>query len=161
MANKFWHKIAKNQVARFIVSAGMGFLVDVTVFYLLYHNLLIQKKYHFFNSDFRNSTVSLTISYGMGVVVNFLVTKYLVFTESQTSAAKQFFRFAAVAIMGYFANLGMIGVFIHFFNMYPPVARPLAALSLFFASYFVHKFFSFSLAPRHHQHRKSATVNHN
>jgi len=161
MANKFWHKIARNQVARFVISAGMGFLVDVTVFYLLYHNLLIQKKYHFFNSDFRNSTVSLTISYGMGVVVNFLITKYLVFTDSQTSAAKQFFRFATVAIIGFFANLGMISVFIHFFNMYPPVARPLAALSLFVASYFVHKFFSFSLAPRHHQRRKPTTVKHN
>ena len=161
MANKVWHKIAKNQVARFIVSAGMGFLVDVTVFYLLYHNLLIQKKYHFFNSDFRNSTVSLTISYGMGVVVNFLVTKYLVFTESQTSAAKQFFRFAAVAILGYFANLGMIAVFIRYFNMYPPVARPLAALSLFFASYFVHKFFSFSLELKKRNHLRKKAVKNN
>jgi putative flippase GtrA len=161
MAKSFWQKIAQNQIARFILSAGMGFLVDISVFYLLYHNLLVQKKYHFLNSDFRNSTVSLTISYAMGVIVNFLITKYLVFTESQTSATKQFFRFATVAIMGFFANLGIISVFIHFFHMYPPVARPLAALSLFVASYFVHKLFSFSLAPRHHQHRKSTTVKHN
>jgi hypothetical protein len=34
-------------------------------------------------------------------------------------------------------------------HMYPPVARITAALSLFFASYFVHKFFSFSLSLRH------------
>ncbi|GAB2980599.1 hypothetical protein GCM10027049_15120 [Mucilaginibacter puniceus] len=160
MANKFLKKIAKNQVVRFILSAGMGFLVDVTIFYLLYHNLLIQKKYHFFNSDFRNSTVSLTISYGMGVVVNFLITKYLVFTESQTSAYKQFFRFVAVAIIGFFANLGMIALFIHYFNMYPPVARPLAALSLFIASFFIHKFFSFSLALRDQQQREPGEVKH-
>jgi hypothetical protein len=35
-------------------------------------------------------------------------------------------------------------------QMYPPVARVTAALSLFFASFFVHKIFSFSLSLRHH-----------
>ncbi len=159
MGNSFLKKVAKNQIARFVLSAGMGFLVDVTVFYLLYHNLLTQKRYHFLNSDFRNSTVSLTISYALGVLVNFLITKYLVFNQSKTSAYKQFFRFATVAVIGYFANLGIISIFIHQFNMYPPVARPLAALSLFFASYFVHKFFSFSLSLRHHH--GSEAVKHN
>src|ERR1700743_2195756 len=79
----------------------------------------------------------------------FVITKYLVFPESRSSSGKQFFRFVSVAIIGFFANLGMIDVFIHYFNMYPPLARPLAMLSLFFASFFIHKFFSFSLALRH------------
>ena len=161
MAKSFWQKIAKNQVARFILSAGMGFLVDVSSFFLLFHYLFTQKNYTVFSIRTNNSTLSLAISFTLGVLVNFLINKYLVFVESQTSASKQFFRFAIVATVGFFANLGMIEVFIHYFNMYPPLARPLAALSLFFASYFVHKFFSFSLALRHHQHRKSAAVKHN
>ena len=150
MANQFFKKVAKNQIARFLLSAGMGFLVDISVFYLLYHNLLTQRRYHFFNSEYKNSTVSLAISYCLGVIVNFLITKYLVFTESKTSSFKQFVRFASVAVIGFFANLGAIDLLIHYFNMYPPLARPLAMLSLFFASFFVHKFFSFSLALRHH-----------
>jgi len=149
MAKRVLKKIAKNQIARFLLSAGMGFLVDISVFYLLYHNLLSQRRYHFFNSEYKNSTVSLAISYCLGVVVNFLITKYLVFSESTTSSTKQFIRFASVAIIGFFANLGAIDLLIHYFNMYPPLARPLAMLSLFFASFFIHKFFSFSLAMRH------------
>jgi putative flippase GtrA len=149
MANKLIQKIIKNQIARFLLSAGMGFLVDISVFYLLYHNLLTQRRYHFFNSEYKNSTVSLAISYCMGVVVNFIITKYLVFTQSKTSSLKQFIRFSSVAIIGFFANLGAIDLLIHYFNMYPPLARPLAMLSLFFASFFIHKFFSFSLSMRH------------
>ncbi len=118
-------------------------------FYLLYHNLLTQKRYHILNTELRNSTLSLAISYCLGVVVNFLITKYLVFAESTSSSGKQFFRFVSVAIIGFFANLGVIDILIHYFNMYPPLARPLAMLSLFFASFFIHKFFSFSLAMRH------------
>ncbi len=160
MANKVWKKIAKNQVARFILSAGMGFLVDVSVFFLLFHYAFTQRNYNILSVKINNSTLTLGISFTLGVLVNFLITKYLVFTESQTSAYKQFFRFAVVAAVGFFANLGIIEVFINYFDMYPPVARPLAALSLFFASYFVHKFFSFSLALRHHQ-PKPVTVKNN
>jgi putative flippase GtrA len=144
------NKLLKNQVIRFIFSAGIGFLVDVSAFYLFYHNLLVQKTYIIFSFPLRNSTVSLAISFFMGVVVNFLITRYFVFSESTSSPFKQFFRFITVAIIGFFANLAVLKFFIQHLHLYPPVARPAAALSLFFLSYFVHKFFSFSLSLRHH-----------
>jgi putative flippase GtrA len=143
-------KLLKNQVIRFILSAGAGFLVDVSAFYLFYHNLLTEKTYYIFSFTVRNSTLSLALSFFMGVVVNFLITRYFVFSESKLSPIKQFFRFISVAIVGFFANLMVLKFFIQYVHIYPPVARPIAALSLFFASFFVHKFFSFSLSLRHH-----------
>lgn len=143
-------KLINNQVVRFVLSAGAGFVVDITTFYLFYHNLLTQKTYNIFNAVVRNSTISLAISFFLGVLVNFLITRYLVFTESKLAPYKQFMRFISVAIIGFFANLGAIKILIQDFNMYPPLARIVAALSLFFASFFVHKLFSFSLSLRHH-----------
>lgn len=143
------NKLLDNHIIRFIFSAGLGFLVDISAFYLFYHNFLVQKSYYILFVTVRNSTLSLAISFFMGVVVNFLITRYFVFTESKSSPYKQFFRFVLVAIVGFFANLAVLKVFIQGLQMYPPVARPLAALSLFFASYFIHKFFSFSLSLRH------------
>ncbi len=144
------NKLFKNQVFRFVFSAGIGFLVDISSFYLFYHNLLVQNTYNIFSFSIRNSTISLAISFFLGVIVNFMVTKYFVFSESKLSAYKQFFRFISVAIIGFFANLAVLKIFIQDLHMYPPLARPAAALSLFFLSYFVHKFFSFSLSLRHH-----------
>lgn len=150
MANKVLeHKLVKNQAFRFVLSAGMGFLVDVSVFYLFYHNLLIQRTYQVFSYTVRNSTISLAISFFMGVVVNFLITKYLVFHESRSKSSKQFIRFVLVAFIGFFANLAVVKFLIQSFDVYPPMARVMAALSLFFASYFIHKVFSFSLSLRH------------
>jgi len=143
------NKLLQNQVIRFVLSAGVGFLVDIAAFYIFYHNLLVQKTYNIFFFTVRNSTLSLAISFFLGVVVNFLITRYFVFSESKSSPYKQFFRFILVAIIGFFANLAVLKIFIQDLHMYPPVARPAAALSLFFASYFVHKFFSFSLSLRH------------
>lgn len=150
MVNKILaHKFVQNHVVRFVFSAGMGFLVDISTFYLFYHNLLVQPTYQVFNATVRNSTLSLAISFFLGVVVNFLITKYLVFNESKTKSSQQFLRFIAVAVIGFFANLAVVKFLIQSFDIYAPYARVMAALSLFFASYFIHKIFSFSLSLRH------------
>ena len=143
------HRLVKNQVFRFVFSAGIGFLVDISAFYLLYHNLLSQHTYQVFSFTVRNFSLSLAISFFLGVIVNFLITKFLVFQESQSGSSKQFVRFVAVAVIGFFANLTVVKFLIQEMDVYPPYARVMAALSLFFASYFIHKVFSFSLSLRH------------
>jgi putative flippase GtrA len=143
-------RLLKNQVIRFVFSAGIGFLVDVSVFYMLYHNYLVRHTYHIIFMTVRNYTLSLSISFFLGVVTNFLITRYFVFAESKLQPYKQFFRFISVAIIGYFANLAVLKFFIQTLRIDPLLARPSAALSLFFLSFFIHKFFSFSLSLRHH-----------
>ena len=151
MANlAFGEKILKNQAVRFVLSAGSGFLVDICVFWVLFRNLLIQPTYHVIFVTVHNYTLSFSISFFMGVLVNFLMTRYFVFTESTSSPYKQFFRFFSVAVIGYFANWGVLKYFIQSLHIYPVVARPATALTLFFLSFFVHKFFSFSLSLRHY-----------
>jgi putative flippase GtrA len=143
-------KLLKNQVIRFVFSAGIGFLVDISSFSLFYHNLFTQKTYSILSFTMRNYTLSFSISFFLGVLTNFLITRYFVFSESKLPPYKQFFRFTSVAIIGYFANLAVLELFIKMLHMNPLVARPSAALSLFFLSFFIHKFFSFSLSLRHH-----------
>lgn len=143
-------KLLKSQAVKFIISAGAGFLVDIGAFYLLYNNLFERSAYTLFGFSFDNHTLSLGVSFFMGVMVNFFITRYFVFNESASTPLKQFTRFFAVAIIGFFANLLLLDFFIKSLHMYAPVARISAALSLFVASFFVHKAFSFSLSLRHH-----------
>lgn len=144
------HKLLKNQVVRFVLSAGAGFLVDMCAFYFLYDSFFERPVYTLLNFKFDNYTLSLGVSFFLGVTFNFLITRYFVFNESASTPLKQFIRFSSVAIIGFFANLVLLDVFIKGVHMYAPVARVTAALSLFFASFFVHKVFSFSLSLRHH-----------
>ena len=139
-----------NEIVKFLLSAGAGFVVDISSYYLFYNNLFTKSSYRIFSFDVPNSTLSLALSFVLGVIVNFLITRYFVFSESKTPPVQQFFRFVLVAIVGFAANLFMLKLFIRLFHLYPPVARITAALSLFVASYFVHKVFSFSLSLRHH-----------
>jgi putative flippase GtrA len=144
-------KLAGNEVIRFVFSAGTAFLVDVAAFYILNHYLLDRKSYLFGSFSFSNYTLCLAISFFLGVVVNFFITRYLVFYQSQTHPSKQFIRFASVAVVGYFANLAVIRFLIEKLHLNPDISRITAALSLFFASFFIHKLFSFSLSLRNHE----------
>lgn len=143
-------KLLDNDILRFVLSAGVGFLVDVSAYYILFHNVFTEPTYKLLGFVVRNTTLAFSISYIMGVMVNFIMAKYFVFHQATTSSTKQFFRFVSVAIIGYFANLALLNIYIQAFHFYPPVARPSAALTLFFASYFIHRMFSFSLSLRHH-----------
>ncbi|AMR32989.1 hypothetical protein A0256_16975 [Mucilaginibacter sp. PAMC 26640] len=153
MAKNLWYKITKSHIIRFLLSASAGFLVDMLLFYMLFNVVFKRPSYLIFTFPVSNSSLALAISYSLGVVVNFTMTKLLVFKASETSPAQQFIRFSAVAFVGFFANLGVLTILIKNLHVYAPYARVGAALSLFVASYFVHKFFSFSLSLRqHHQH---------
>ncbi|MES2809888.1 MAG: GtrA family protein [Bacteroidota bacterium] len=157
MAKSLSQKIYKNQVARFILSAGSGALVDVLVFRVMHFYVLTSRSYRLLSFSFSNYTLSLTTSFFCGVVVNFLITRYLVFSESKSKSSKQFIRFMSVAIVGYFASLMLIKIFIQNLDMKPDIARVCTLGSLFFASFFVHKFFSFSLPSKH---RHATTADH-
>src|SRR4051812_35174540 len=123
MAEKLWNTLTKSSVVRFLLSAGAGFVADIVIFYLLYHNLFEQKTYDMLSYTIRNSTLSLSVSFSLGVMVNFIMTRYLVFNQSKLPAYKQFIRFVSVAVVGFFANLIVLKLMIQELNVYPPLAR--------------------------------------
>ena len=143
--NPFFRKLLKNEVVRFFLSTGVGFIVDAVVYYLVYHYGLKAQEHKIFNFTVSKDVITLIISYSCCIVCNFLLTKYFVFAHSKLSSRNQFVRFFTVAFLGFFANLLMLRLFVSIFKVYPPLARIIAALSLGAASYFVHKFFSFNI----------------
>lgn len=152
MAEKLWNTLTESPVVRFLLSAGAGFVADIVTFYLLYHHLFEQRTYGMLSYTIRNSTLSLSVSFFLGVMVNFIMTRYVVFNQSKLPPYKQFIRFVSVAVVGFFANLIVLKIMIQELNVYPPIARIFTALSLFSASYFIHKFFSFNLSLKRQQH---------
>ncbi|MGI4022466.1 MAG: GtrA family protein [Janthinobacterium lividum] len=143
--NPFFRKLLKNRVVLFFLSTGVGFVVDIIVYYLMYNDIFHHQKFIFSGITFSGDVLSLIISYTCNIICNFLLTKYFVFTHSKLAPGNQFMRFALVAFVGFFANLLLLRLFVNHFKLFPPVARIIAALSLGIASYFVHKFFSFNI----------------
>lgn len=144
----FFKRVSQNKFVRFLFSAGTGFVVDIAAFFVFDEYVFTSSSYNVLGHATGNHALSLIISFSLGVLVNFLITRYLVFNESRLPFAQQFMRFGLVAFVGYFANLEVLKLFIKYLHFAPPVARITAALSLFLASFFIHKIFSFNISLR-------------
>jgi len=143
--NNYLHRFANNNVVRFFLSAGVAALVDVIIYFVTINYIFNQGRVQLGNYSASDHNFSLCISYTCGIVVNFLLTKYAVFNNSELTGIKQFRRFALIAFLGFFANYGLLRLFVEVFGIYPTLSRIMAALSLGVASYYIHKMFTFKI----------------
>lgn len=133
----------QKKIVRFFLSAGIAAVIDVLTYYTVINFIINHSAVTINKETISAHEFSLFISYTVGVVSNFLITKYAVFNDSTLKSRQQFTRFAIVAIIGFFANYGLLRFFVEYCGLWPTLSRITSALSLGFASYFIHKGFTF------------------
>ncbi len=92
-------KKIKKQFFRYLIAAGSGMTVDLIAYTILYHFILFHL--HF---------PSFIISFSLGLITNFLVSKFFVFSESELATKTQFKRFFLISIVVFLANLGFMQI---------------------------------------------------
>ena len=138
-------KFLQHKVVKFFLSAGIATLVDVVIYFIIFSLILHKKTIDVFSYQASAHEFSLLISYTCGVVINFLLTKYAVFSESNLASRKQFFRFVLIAGIGFFANYGLLRVFVEICNFLPTTSRVFSALSLGIVSFYIHRLYTFKI----------------
>lgn len=138
-------KLLQNKVIRFFLSAGIATLADVVIYFITFSYILEKESVNIFRREVTAHEFSLFISYSCGVIINFLLTKYAVFNESNLTGRKQFFRFTLIAGIGFFANYSLLRFFVEVCGFLPTLSRVFSALSLGVASFYVHRLFTFKV----------------
>ncbi len=143
--NHFLSKTLQSKAVKFLFSAGTATLVDVTLYFLIINYFFNHQRVKIYSFSASAHNFTLVISYSCGVLINFLLTKYAVFSESNLASRKQFFRFSLIAFIGFFANYGLLRLMVEIFDFYPTISRILSALTLGLASFYIHKLFTFKV----------------
>jgi putative flippase GtrA len=91
------------------------------------------------------ATASLFLSYTFGLLTNFLITRYLVFSESELEFHKQLFRYVLVALLVLALNWGFMRILIRELEWYPTISRAVSALVIGMLSFVIHKTYSFKV----------------
>jgi putative flippase GtrA len=136
--------IYNNRVLRYFFSAGTATLVDVVSYFIIF-NFIFEKQ------DIRIGpllvisapTASLFISYTLGLITNFTITRSIVFNNSDLRLTSQFFRYLLVAFLVLVANYYLMSFLIKVLDWYPTIARAFSAIIVGLGSFILHKFFSF------------------
>lgn len=138
-------KFLKRRLLRFFLSAGIAAIADFVMYFIMINFVLEKSTINVFGRIFKAHEFAFYISYSFGVLVNFTLTKFTVFNNSTLKSRQQFSRFVLIAFIGFYANYGLLKLFVELFGFIPTFSRILAALSLAFVSYYVHKLFTFSV----------------
>ena len=122
-------------------------MVDISMYFIAF-NYIYQKNDILLFSSFTiaASTASLLLSYTMGLITNFIITKFLVFHESDLETHKQLFRYILVALVILALNYVMMRFLIRNLEWYPTIARAVSAISIGLLSFIIHKTFSFRVS---------------
>ncbi len=142
-------KILDNKIVRYFFSAGTATVVDVSVYFVAFNFIYQKQDIHLFNLVVLSApTGSLMLSYTCGLITNFLITKYLVFTESDLRGVHQLMRYVLVAVFILFINYLFMSFLIKNLEWFPTIARIVSALTIGILSFIIHKFYSFRVSKK-------------
>lgn len=139
-------KLLRSKIFRYFVSAGLATWVDICVYFLAYNYLYKKLDFDLFGWVVVSApSASLMLSYTIGLLTNFTITKMLVFKESELATYKQLFRYVIVAVFVLALNYIMMRFLIRQLDWYPTIARAVSAISIGLLSFVIHKSFSFKM----------------
>lgn len=139
-------RILDNKIVRYFFSAGLATVVDVSVYFITFNYILRKTDIPFIGPFVITAPIgSLIVSYSCGLMTNFLITKYMVFTESDLRGRHQLLRYLQVAVVILLMNYTFMKFLIHILEWYPTVSRIISALSIGMLSFVFHKFYSFKV----------------
>lgn len=136
-------KAYQSKLVRYIFSGGTATGIDITSYYFTYNFLLYKNDFQVGTALISAHIAALCVSYTLGLIANFLITKYFVFKESNLRGRDQFARYLIIAVIVFVANYFMMKILVEVVQIWPTVARIIAAGTIALLSYKLHKVFTF------------------
>lgn len=130
---------------RYIISGGTATGVDVVSFFIIYNYILQKSNLEFGHIHIGAHIASLCASFTLGLITNFLITKYFVFSESNIRGREQFVRYILVAAITFVGNYFMMKLLVDVFSVWPTMARLVAVGTIAILSFRLHKVFTFKV----------------
>jgi putative flippase GtrA len=135
----------KMKSVRYVLSGGIATAVDVVTFFIMINYILQKNDLIFGHVQISAHIAALCVSFSIGLITNFLITKYFVFNESNIKGREQFLRYILVAAITFVGNYFMMKILVEVFNVWPTFARLIAVGTIAALSFRMHKVFTFKV----------------
>jgi putative flippase GtrA len=118
---------------RYAFVGGIAFVADY-LFFAVSNVLLLKTNI----GEIYRIDIATTIGFFVGIIVNFVLSKKLVFTQNAKVGNKsEFGIYAVIGLIGYFLNIALMSLFVLYINEY--IAKIVVALIVLFYNYIARK----------------------
>ncbi len=135
------------QTFRYAVCGGSNMVLDIFLYFISYNFILHKQILNLGFIAFEPYTAALWMAFAVSFPTGFLLSKYIVFNESQIRGRIQLFRYVLVVLVNLALNYSIIKVLVESMHFYPTIARFFAVCFVVTFSYLSQKHFTFKAVP--------------
>lgn len=131
------------QTFRYAVCGGSNMILDIFIYFISYNFILHKQILNLGFIAFQPYTAALWMAFVVSFPTGFLLSKYIVFNESQLKGTIQLFRYVLIVMVNLTLNYTIIKVLVEVMHFYPTVSRLFATCFVVAFSYLSQKHFTF------------------
>lgn len=147
----FFHKpfarFISKQNFRYLACGGGNTVLDITLYAVFYNFVLQKQPVHVFGITIAAYIAAFIMSFCISFPNGFLLSKYIVFQESNLRGRIQLFRYAVLVSMCILLNYVFLKIFIEWCHIYPTPSKILTTIIVAVFSYISQRNFTFKVKP--------------
>lgn len=136
------------QTFRYLACGGSNQVLNIFIYWFSFNILLDKKDIPIPDSGpIAGPIASYIIASAVTIPLGFLLSKYVVFQESNLKGRIQLFRYMTLVGICFVLNYWMLKLFINVMNIYPTPSQTITIILLAIFSYIAQRFFTFKVKP--------------
>ena len=145
----FFHKpferFIKKQTFRYLACGGSNTVLDTVLYYISFHYILKEQPVHIAGITIAPYIFAFIMSFSISFPSGFVLSKYIVFPESNLHGRIQLFRYAVLVGTCILLNYIFLKIFVEICHIYPTPSKLLTTAVVAIFSYFSQRKFTFKV----------------
>lgn len=156
----FFARWIDRQTFRYLACGGSNQVLNIFIYWLSFNVLLDKKDIPVPNSGpIAGPIASFILASAVTIPIGFLLSKYVVFQESNLKGRIQLFRYVSLVALNFVLNYWLLKLFINVLHIYPTPSQTITIILLAIFSYIVQRFFTFKVKTEKGSHVLKKSVN--
>jgi putative flippase GtrA len=130
---------------RYAACGGANVCLDIALYFIAYNFILHKQVLDVGFIAFQPHIAAFLMSFLITFPVGFLLSKYIVWTDSLVLWHIQLFRYFVIVLVNLCLNYIFIKLFVEFFHIYPTISKLLTTVIIVIFSYLSQKHFTFKV----------------
>jgi putative flippase GtrA len=133
------------QTFRYLACGGGNTLLDILLYYIMYNFVLHQQDVHLPSLTISSPIAALFMAMSITFPTGFLLSKYIVFSESNLRGRIQLFRYFMQVAACLLLNYLFMKLFVEYLHIYPTISKIFTTFFVVCFSYLTQKKFTFKV----------------
>jgi len=133
------------QTFRYLACGGSNTVLDILIYFISYNFILAKQPVDLSFITISPHIAAFLISFSISFPLGFLLSKYVVFTESNLKGRVQLFRYAVLVAINILLNYVFLKFFVEWCHLYPTPAKIITTAIVAVFSYISQRNFTFKV----------------